>query len=97
MAEVQRIPQIDGLRAIAILMVFAGHAFGTPLSWMGVDLFFVLSGYLITIEMLQHQRRDTAFSSHDREMDQDWEHERRPRRPHGHAADFGKRTGDIWQ
>jgi len=45
---VQRIPQIDGLRAIAILMVFAAHAFGIPLFWMGVDLFFVLSGYLIT-------------------------------------------------
>lgn len=48
MARVHRIPQIDGLRAIAILMVFAAHAFGIPLFWMGVDLFFVLSGYLIT-------------------------------------------------
>jgi len=48
MAELQRIPQIDGLRAVAILMVFAGHAFGVPMFWMGVDLFFVLSGYLIT-------------------------------------------------
>jgi len=48
MAEVRRIPQIDGLRAIAILMVFAAHTFGVPLFWMGVDLFFVLSGYLIT-------------------------------------------------
>ena len=47
-AETQRIPQIDGLRAIAILMVFAAHAFRVPLFWMGVDLFFVLSGYLIT-------------------------------------------------
>lgn len=44
----QRIPQIDGLRAIAILMVFAAHALRLPLLWMGVDLFFVLSGYLIT-------------------------------------------------
>ena len=47
-AEARRIPQIDGLRAIAILMVFAAHAFAVPLFWMGVDLFFVLSGYLIT-------------------------------------------------
>jgi peptidoglycan/LPS O-acetylase OafA/YrhL len=44
----KRIPQLDGLRAIAILMVFAAHAFNVPLFWMGVDLFFVLSGYLIT-------------------------------------------------
>ncbi len=44
----QRIPQIDGLRAIAILMVFASHALHIPLLWTGVDLFFVLSGYLIT-------------------------------------------------
>ena len=44
----QRIPQVDGLRAVAILMVFATHALSIPLLWMGVDLFFVLSGYLIT-------------------------------------------------
>jgi peptidoglycan/LPS O-acetylase OafA/YrhL len=43
-----RIPQIDGLRAVAILMVFTTHALHIPLLWMGVDLFFVLSGYLIT-------------------------------------------------
>ncbi len=44
----RRIPQLDGLRALAILMVFATHAFGVPVLWIGVDLFFVLSGYLIT-------------------------------------------------
>lgn len=43
-----RIPQIDGLRAVAILMVFATHALHIPLLWLGVDLFFVISGYLIT-------------------------------------------------
>lgn len=49
----QRNPQLDGLRGVAILMVFASHAFHAPLMWMGVDLFFVLSGYLITNVLLQ--------------------------------------------
>ena len=44
----RRIPQLDGLRAAAILMVFVTHALRVPLLWMGVDLFFILSGYLIT-------------------------------------------------
>jgi len=44
----QRITQLDGLRGVAILMVFIFHAFHANLLWMGVDLFFVLSGFLIT-------------------------------------------------
>jgi peptidoglycan/LPS O-acetylase OafA/YrhL len=40
--------QLDGLRGMAILMVFLYHGFHVPLLWCGVDLFFVLSGYLIT-------------------------------------------------
>ena len=44
----KRLPQLDGLRGIAILMVFLFHAFQVPVFWSGVDLFFVLSGYLIT-------------------------------------------------
>lgn len=44
----QRKIQLDGLRGMAVLMVFFFHAFNGPLLWFGVDLFFVLSGYLIT-------------------------------------------------
>jgi peptidoglycan/LPS O-acetylase OafA/YrhL len=43
-------PSLDGLRAIAIAAVFAYHcsARALPGGWAGVDVFFVLSGYLIT-------------------------------------------------
>ncbi len=41
-------PALDGLRAIAFLMVFFGHYSLLPWGWTGVDLFFVLSGFLIT-------------------------------------------------
>lgn len=52
-------PALDGIRAVAIAMVMAFHL-GYP--WMGrggsgVDLFFVLSGYLITSLLLGERRR----------------------------------------
>src|SRR5579872_4752966 len=61
----RRILQLDGLRGLAVLMVFATHAFGVPLLWLGVDLFFVLSGYLITkiLLRLKEQQLDDAPGS----------------------------------
>jgi peptidoglycan/LPS O-acetylase OafA/YrhL len=48
--EVKYRPEIDGLRAIAILSVFFFHLFPKILSggFLGVDVFFVISGFLIS-------------------------------------------------
>jgi peptidoglycan/LPS O-acetylase OafA/YrhL len=47
-AEPQHIDSFDGVRGLAILLVLAGHAGWFADGWVGVDLFFVLSGFLIT-------------------------------------------------
>ena len=69
-----RFPALDGLRALAVTMVFALH-YGGGLhggrllrlanavrlrGWMGVDLFFVLSGFLIT-GVLYDTRSDSGY------------------------------------
>lgn len=54
-AEITYRPDIQGLRAIAITLVVLNHA-GFPIitgGFVGVDVFFVLSGYLITALLLK--------------------------------------------
>jgi peptidoglycan/LPS O-acetylase OafA/YrhL len=57
-------PQLDGLRAIAICAVLAQHLFESHFrgAWVGVDIFFVLSGFLITSILIAERESTGTFS-----------------------------------
>lgn len=73
----RRIPELDGLRGTAILLVMVGHYFSVPgvgavsllngywfrLGWTGVDLFFVLSGFLIGGILLEARGSSNYFKT----------------------------------
>jgi peptidoglycan/LPS O-acetylase OafA/YrhL len=55
-------PALDGLRAVAITLVVCFHFFGLAGGYLGVDLFFVLSGFLITTLLLEERARHPSIS-----------------------------------
>jgi len=73
---IKHIPELDGFRGVAVLMVMIEHIYESaptgvtpskPLEfvlthgWLGVDLFFVLSGFLITGILLDERERPDYF------------------------------------
>ncbi|HEV7908822.1 MAG TPA: acyltransferase [Pseudonocardiaceae bacterium] len=62
--KIRHFPALDGLRAVAALMVVFFH-YGGPdrlQGWIGVQMFFVLSGFLITTLMLREEDRTGKVS-----------------------------------
>ncbi len=58
--SIRHLPALDGLRGLALLGVLFFHAGGAlPGGYLGVDLFFVLSGFLIT-SLLLGEHRETG-------------------------------------
>lgn len=65
-AALPRIVTLDGVRGVAILLTLMFHSFDPTLSWSilgerGVDLFFVLSGFLITGILIETRDRSNYF------------------------------------
>ncbi len=56
-------PQLDGVRALAILPVVGFHAYVVPKGgYLGVDVFFVLSGFLITTLLVEEAQASGRIS-----------------------------------
>src|SRR4051794_13826051 len=56
-ATTEHIAALDGLRGLAVAVVLLFHAGHLTGGYLGVDLFFVLSGFLITRLLISEQRQ----------------------------------------
>jgi peptidoglycan/LPS O-acetylase OafA/YrhL len=54
-ARLGHVPALDGVRGLAVLLVVACHALAVGGGFLGVEIFFVLSGFLITTLLLEEQ------------------------------------------
>ena len=63
MAEDRYWPSLEGVRGIAIAIVVAFHLGFLGGGWVGVDVFFVLSGFLITNLLLVEHDLTELFDS----------------------------------
>lgn len=59
----QYFPAMDRLRAVAIVLVFLTHYVLLPYGYLGVSVFFVLSGFLITRVLLNAREQPHRFST----------------------------------
>jgi peptidoglycan/LPS O-acetylase OafA/YrhL len=57
----KRILRLDGVRALAFLTIFVHHGFDLPHLWAAVDVFFVLSGFLITSILMESRGKEGAW------------------------------------
>jgi len=60
-------PDIDGLRAVAVIAVLIYHVDNTwlPGGFMGVDIFFAISGFVVTLSLLRRPKhQDTKMSDY---------------------------------
>jgi peptidoglycan/LPS O-acetylase OafA/YrhL len=55
---------LDGLRGAALLMVMIAHLYLLNLGWIGMQSFFVLSGFLITRVLLNDRMRAPSFGNY---------------------------------
>jgi peptidoglycan/LPS O-acetylase OafA/YrhL len=63
-SRVPYMPGLDGMRALAVVAVMVYHANSTwlPGGFLGVEMFFVISGYLITLLLIAERERSYRIS-----------------------------------